>query len=94
MPGRVTSSAASWVCAWRPAPMKPATRASSRDRYFAATPPAAPVRTAVRYVASMIASGKPVSGSNTVRVAMTEGRWMLSGWTLTFLTAAVPRSGR
>ena len=46
-----------------PQAMMPADSLSGRARYLAATAVAAPVRCAVIQVASMIAVGRPVSGS-------------------------------
>ena len=91
--GLVMRRAWSWVAAWVPVPMQAAVLESGRERYFAATPPAAPVRIRVMCVPSMIASGKPVSGSIRVIVAMTAGRASFAGWTLTFFTPAVFMGG-
>ncbi len=64
-------------------------------RYFAATPPAAPVRISVTYVPSITAMTFPVTGSFSRIVAMTVGRPCsgLSGWTFTHLMPAVPTDG-
>ena len=88
--------ARSCVLACLPSPIRPTTLESSLERYFAATPPAAPVRRSVRVVPSITARGAPVLVEfNTIK-AMTVGSpiFGLSGCTFTSLTPAISISSR
>jgi hypothetical protein len=61
--GNTHDNASRLLRPWTPQARMPAVRLSFRARYLAATAVAAPVRFAVIQVASMTASGMPVSGS-------------------------------
>ena len=67
--GRTAQTAAICVTPCAPAPIATSTWLSVRASRSAAAPETAPVRSAVRYVPSMIASGCPVSGSTSPTMA-------------------------
>jgi hypothetical protein len=60
--------------AWTPQPTKPTRESGRLARYLVATPAAAPVRSAVSKVASMIASGNALRGSLSTYVPITVGK--------------------
>ncbi len=93
---RTREIACSWVSACRPAPTMPTTVASRRASLSAATPPAAPVRTSVRYVPLITARGAPVPIEFSTTTAITVGNPSagLPGCTLTIFTPAIPALSR
>ncbi len=92
---RSAAMASSWAAAWRPLPTSPSVTVRDGARYFAATPPAAPVLRSVSVVAFRMATGIPVPGSRMIRSAITVGNPIrgFPGWTFTILTPARESEG-
>ncbi len=93
--GRTAHTASSWPRACGPAPKSVTTAASSRAKYFVATPLTAPVRMAVTCSASINANGWPVGGSYSRSSPWMAGKPKRAGfspYTATTFTAAAPGS--